>query len=232
MNKSRQIVNSEVYEAINSKPSWFVRNGLGLILFILSVILIASGFVTYPEQFHMRVKIQNMIPNKAFTVSSLDKMLIEKDVAVVCKEQRILAVFHAVSNQYDTIVSPIDGSLFVHTDYDSGTQSVVLLPDSCVYRIYSNISSSEVDNLKVGMQVSIHLLNRQDNQINEIPAFISYIAQISIKGKYSIEMQPLDSCLLVNKKKPLFVDTVDAEAIVDISKTSILSRVFHNFKRF
>lgn len=95
---------SEFTELYSRQPSWIVRNGIGIILSFICLIIIMSYFIKYPDFINAQISITTLIPPEkieARTSGKLEKVLVINHQNVNSDE--VLAYIQTNANYQDIL---------------------------------------------------------------------------------------------------------------------------------
>jgi len=95
----------EMQEIISSVPSWILRRGISLILFILLLIVVLSAFIRYPDVVKTSLKVNSLNSPKgviSHQTGKLVKILVKENEQVT--EKQPLAYIESTANHNDVLL--------------------------------------------------------------------------------------------------------------------------------
>jgi len=95
----------EMQEIISSVPSWILRRGISLILFILLLIVVLSAFIRYPDVVKTSLKVNSLNSPKgviSHQTGKLVKILVKENEQVI--EKQPLAYIESTANHNDVLL--------------------------------------------------------------------------------------------------------------------------------
>jgi hypothetical protein len=222
----RQIVSDEVYEEINSRPPWIIRNGLGSICLIIILVGTCAALIGYPEAVPVTIKIHPSI--RPFRISLPDssspRVLAGAGRQVIAGE-KIAVVNLRGSNARQPLLAPGSGKLYIGYDYNQMSTVLQIVPDSVDYSIWGLLDEGNTHKISLGMDVRIPMRTTYGTTAylhGKIAAISSYV----IDHKYSLRILPDNR---VNDfADQLFADdgSFVGSGEIEVSNSSILSRIF------
>jgi|SRR5450432_954162 len=218
----KNIVSEEVYEEINSKPPWIVRNGLLSMFMLLAIFLSTTFFVKYPEDISVPVKIT--ISGKTFSFSYRDSGL--SDSIFLKSGQRVDtgAILVRIGNSIQgNVYSPIEGDFFLVYDYVHSLTKLYVLSDTVKYAIWANVTVADIKKILIGQKLEIHINNSGTDKI--VSGSIKSISPYPVNNNYAVKIF-VDS-LQFRQQNVFFEGNIyNCEGNIEISNTSILHRIF------
>ncbi|HRD59112.1 MAG TPA: HlyD family efflux transporter periplasmic adaptor subunit [Ferruginibacter sp.] len=120
------VYSQQVNDIISQKPSWIVRNGIGLFLFIFSCIIAITYFVQYPDIVNANARLVSVNPPIELKTKTAGKLLqlnvAEKDSV---QQGTIIAILESVANA-DKLLQLNNVLVKVKAMVDAGQTSVAI----------------------------------------------------------------------------------------------------------
>jgi hypothetical protein len=229
MKKAKQIVNDEVYDAINSPPPWMIRHGLVTIFVIIVGLLISSSFIKYPETISIPVRI---VPEKGSFTYPLDKLSHQYTIKMKhgdrVKAGDCLAIDSSGSKQ---IITPVGGIFNVSYDYEHDISVMQVIPVGGDFSIWASVSPGIIEKLKPNYAVKIKVDGKLRG-VKEMNGVIGEIAQFPVNNTYAVRIKLIKSSFSKDSSPMVIGETIDCTGEVTISSVSVLSRIFKQFFHF
>ncbi|HTR30738.1 MAG TPA: hypothetical protein VMH27_15815 [Puia sp.] len=233
--KERRIVSEEVYDQINSRPPWIIRNGLGSIFLLITLATTSAALISYPETVPVSVKlVPSMKPFRLEISDTLSpKTLIPSGHQVVAGEQVAITQTHD-GTHLATLRSPVTGKFNIGYDYDKMSTILQITPDSTTYVIWGEIDDSYAEKVAIGMNIRVRLPSGSI-AATYLHGKISGISSFAVDHRIAVRISPHGSANEFAAKFSAPNGSLTSTGDLEISNTSILSRVFVQFfhlKRF
>lgn len=144
-----ELRSEEVQELMDRKPSFILRYGIGVVLFLLCCSFAASKFVPYPDELKVNVTLLPNVNTKKFVNTREAEVLYitpNLESKVCCGDTLGVLVYE---NDTITFVSPYKGIAYRSGDYNCGdvikTGSLTILVSDCETLTSTIYAHSSVD---------------------------------------------------------------------------------------
>src|SRR5882724_6869169 len=115
-NKEKDILlrSREIDEIIGKPPHWLIRWGIGIFFFVLTLVLVLSAFVRYPETIIMQFRLIQTKPTASLVSKTNGKLfrLFVKEGSYVHKDDTLFSLrnnsVHNEAHQYVS-TAPVEG---------------------------------------------------------------------------------------------------------------------------
>lgn len=232
MATAKNIVNEEVYEAINARPSWIVRNGLLFIFCMILIILIFSNFVTYPEFTSFPVKIISQSKSFNHTIPSNNSILFLKKETVVNKGELIAIIGTPDTVRFDTIFSPMQGKLYSFFDFKTSQTFFKVIPDSMSYAVYGEIDQDIIKKVHEGQVVKIDLASYTADKWGDLTGKVLRVSPLPVEQHYSIEIILDNGLVTTDGQNISLVDSLAGQGKIVLERKSVFRRIFKQILPF
>jgi hypothetical protein len=223
----RKVVSEEVYDEINSRPPWMIRNGLGSIFLIIVVVAACAALLGYPETLPIAIKLQPS--SKPYRLCLPDSIT---PIAPVSPGRRVtkgdpiatLSALHGAANR-PPILAPSSGRLYMGYDYQHLQTVLQIVPDSISYTIWGEIDEPNAAKVAVGMKIRVHL-----GTVTSSPAYIGgsvmEISAFPVDHKYAIRIVADPGNTNLDRQLMAGDGPFDCQGEIEVSNSSILTRIF------
>jgi|GEM_PF-3778122 len=190
--ENNSLTTSEVQEVIGANPLWILRWGNLVLLGVVAVLVVLSGFVAYPDTVSASCTVT---PGKAVTILAVKadarfrQLLVNNNDRVpVNRPLFITQRADSPHAQPDTTCAPVAGRLVLtrelrkHAFLESGSRLLVIVPDSQQHRVTLAITHPDLNKIKVGQQVIIDLDNYPSAEYGQLTGQLDEIV-LSEKGE-------------------------------------------------
>lgn len=177
---SLELRSEEVQELMSKRPSWILRRGIGVILFLLGCAFVACKYVPYTDELQVNVIIPPNIQSKRFVNTKDGEILYLKQGLQTKALRGDTLVIIAYSDDTISFISPFDGlvyksGVFKNGDIISAGELSVAVSDGNIMSTksyaYSYVNAEQISKLKYGMVMTTdnHQHSYKIKELSPIP---------------------------------------------------------------
>jgi hypothetical protein len=226
----RRVVSEEVYEQVNSRPPWFIRNGLGSIVLLIIAAVGCAALISYPETVPLKITIEPSEKPIRFVLPDSVSLAapLPSGYKVLAGEELALGGNQRARGTRTSLRSPTAGTLYVGYDFEHRLSILQIIPDATTYTIWGEVGEGYSGEVVIGMIVRIRLGSEQSTTCT-LRGKVTAVSAFPVDHKYAIRISPDGPIADLNKRISSAGGDLDCTGNLEISNASILGRVFVQF---
>jgi multidrug resistance efflux pump len=199
-NKEKDVLlrSREIDEIIGKPPHWLIRWGIGIFFFVLTLVLVLSAFVRYPETITTPFKLALTKPAEPL-VSQADGKLLKlfvKEGSHVHKNDTLF--FEKTNSDYNAVqqyisTAPVEGTVnFISPLQENQTVTknqllFYIIPTGTSSQATIYVHETEAAKLKPGQKIILKLTGYPFQEYGSVQAVIDYISDASVDSLYYVK---------------------------------------------